>query len=89
MPTLAEAGFPDLQVAVIGGLFAAKETSRTAIDRMAAEMAKVLKDPEVQQRMAAVDTPPLQISSAAFAELLRKEAPAWEQLVKQLDIKAE
>lgn len=89
VPTLAEAGYTDLQIGVIAGLFAAKETPAHAIERMGTAMAQVLKSPEVQQRMAAVDTEALQVSPAAFAELLRKEAPAWEQLVRQLDIKAE
>lgn len=89
VPAIGEAGYPDVQVAVLGGLFAAKETPKAAIDRMATETAKVLREPEVRQRMAAVDTEPLLVSPAAFADMLRRDGPQWEQLVKQLDIKAE
>lgn len=89
VPTLAEVGLPGLQVAAIGGLFAPKGTPKEVVDKVADATRKVLANPEVMKRFAAVETDPLNISIAAFNELLRKDAEVWSPLVKQLDLKQE
>jgi tripartite-type tricarboxylate transporter receptor subunit TctC len=89
VPTLAEAGLPGLQIAAIGGIFAPKGTPKDVVDRISAAMTKVLANPEVMQRFAAVETDPLQIGVPAFNELLRKEEEVWSPLVRQLGLKQE
>ena len=89
VPTLAEAGLPGLQIAAIGGIFAPKGTPKDVVDRIAAAMTKVLANPEVIQRFAAVETDPLLVSVPAFNELLRKEEEVWSPLVRQLGLKQE
>lgn len=89
VPTLAEAGVPGVQVAVIGGLFAPKGTPKDVIDKVAAATAKALANAEVAQRLAAVETDPLKVDMAGFVELLRKEAEVWSPLVQQLGLKQE
>jgi tripartite-type tricarboxylate transporter receptor subunit TctC len=89
VPTLAEAGLPGLQIAAIGGIFAPKSTPKDVVDRISAAMTKVLANPEVIQRFAAVETDPLQIGVPAFNELLRKEEEVWSPLVRQLGLKQE
>ena len=89
VPTLAESGLPGLQVAALGGLFAPKGTPKEVVDKVADATRKVLANPEVQKRFAAVETDPLNISIPAFNELLRKEAEVWSPLVRQLDLKQE
>jgi tripartite-type tricarboxylate transporter receptor subunit TctC len=89
VPTLAEAGLPGLQIAAIGGIFAPKGTPKDVVDRIATAMSKVLANPEVIQRFAAVETDPLQVSIPAFNELLRKEEEVWSPLVRQLGLKQE
>ena len=89
VPTLSEAGIPGVQVAAIGGLFAPKGTPKEVVDKIAAAAAKVLANPEVAQRFAAVETDPLKVSMPAFNDLLRKESETWSPLVRQLDLKQE
>jgi tripartite-type tricarboxylate transporter receptor subunit TctC len=89
VPTLAEAGLPGLQIAAIGGIFAPKGTPKDVVNRISAAMTKVLSNPEVIQRFAAVETDPLQVSVPAFNELLRKEEEVWSPLVRQLGLKQE
>jgi tripartite-type tricarboxylate transporter receptor subunit TctC len=89
VPTLGEAGIPGVQVAAIGGLFAPKGTPKDVIDKIAAATAKVLANPDVAQRFAAVETDPLKVSMTAFNDLLRKESETWSPLVRQLDLKQE
>jgi tripartite-type tricarboxylate transporter receptor subunit TctC len=89
VPTLAESGISGVQVAAIGGLFAPKGTPKEVVDKIAAATARVLANPEVAQRFAAVETDPLKVSMPAFNDLLRKEAETWSPLVRQLDLKQE
>lgn len=89
VPTLAEAGIPGVQVAVIGGLFAPKGTPQEIVDKVAAATAKALATPEVVQRFAAVETDPLKVTMPAFLNLLRREAEVWSPLVQQLGLKQE
>lgn len=89
VPTLTEAGLPGVQVAAVGGIFAPKGTPKEIVDKIAAATAKVLENPEVQKRLAAVETDPIKASADEFAGLLRKEQAVWEPLVRQLGIKAE
>lgn len=89
VPTLAEAGVPGVQVAVISGLFAPKGTPQDVVDKIAAATARALANPEVAQRLAAVETDPLKVNLAGFQALLRKEAEVWSPLVQQLGLKQE
>jgi tripartite-type tricarboxylate transporter receptor subunit TctC len=89
VPTLAEAGFPGEPIAVIGGLFAPKGVPPEAMQRLAKAVDQALQNPELIERFAASETSVLRESNAAFLAQLRKEAPGWEELVRQLDLKME
>jgi tripartite-type tricarboxylate transporter receptor subunit TctC len=89
VPTLGEAGLSGVQVAAIGGLFAPKGTTKEVVDKVSAAAAKVLSNPDVAQRMAAVETDPLRVTIPAFNDLLRKESEVWSPLVRQLGLKQE
>ena len=70
-------------------MFAPKGTPKAVVDKIAEAAAKVLANPDVAQRFAAVATDPLKVSMPAFNDLLRKEAETWSPLVRQLDLKQE
>ena len=89
VPTLAESGLPGVQVAAIGGLFAPKGTPKEVVEKISDATRKVLANPEVVKRFAAVETDPLNVAIPAFNEMLRKEAEVWSPLVRQLDLKQE
>ncbi|QII86570.1 tripartite tricarboxylate transporter substrate binding protein [Bordetella hinzii] len=84
VPTLQEAGYPGLSIAVIGGLFAPKAGSEAANRRLAAAMAEVMDNTAVRQRFATLETEPLTVSRQAFAALLDKEEARWEAAARQL-----
>lgn len=89
VPTLAEAGLPGEPIAVIGGIFAPKGMPREVGDKLAAAVDAAMRQPEVVQRFAAMETGMLRMGNEAFLAQLRKEAPAWQALVRQLDLKAD
>ena len=89
VPTLAEAGYPGDQIAVIGGLFAPKGVPKEVTARLEKAVEQALVNPELAARFAASETGILRTSNEAFLAQLRKEAPIWQGLVKQLDLKTE
>jgi tripartite-type tricarboxylate transporter receptor subunit TctC len=89
VPTLAESGFPELQISVIGGIFGPKGTPREVVDKVNAEIVQVLRNPEILQRFSAMETQPLTVTNDQFTQMMRREAGIWGQLVKQLNLKIE
>ena len=89
VPTLAEAGLPGDPIAVIGGIFAPKGVPREVAQRIEKAVDEALRNPEVVSRFAAMETGLLRVSNDAFLAQLRKEAPGWQALVKQLELKAD
>jgi tripartite-type tricarboxylate transporter receptor subunit TctC len=89
VPTLAEAGLPGEPIAVIGGIFAPKGVPREVAQRIEKAVDETMKNPEVVSRFAAMETGQLRVSNDAFLAQLRKEAPTWQALVRQLELKAD
>jgi tripartite-type tricarboxylate transporter receptor subunit TctC len=52
VPTIAESGYPDYDFSSWFGILAPAGTPKPVIDRLQAEVAKALKDPTVQERLA-------------------------------------
>ncbi|RYY95681.1 MAG: tripartite tricarboxylate transporter substrate binding protein, partial [Comamonadaceae bacterium] len=89
VPTLAEAGLPGEAIGVIGGLFAPKGVPREVTEKLEKAVDQALRNPELMARFASSETGILRTSNDAFMAQLRKEAPAWQGLVRQLDLKQE
>jgi tripartite-type tricarboxylate transporter receptor subunit TctC len=89
VPTLAEAGLPGPQIAVLAGLFAARATPPETLTVLSAAVDQALANPDLIARFAAAQTDILREPREAFAQRLREEAPFWRQLVRELDLRVE
>jgi tripartite-type tricarboxylate transporter receptor subunit TctC len=83
VPTVAEQGFPGFDMVSWTGMMAPAGTPKDIIDRMAAEFAGALKDPQFIEHMhkAGVE-PAADASPAAFATFIAKEIALWGEAVK-------
>ena len=54
VPTLAEAGYPGVEMSTWYGLYATAGTSKPVIDRLHVELARIVKLPDVQARLASL-----------------------------------
>jgi len=86
VPTLAEAGLPGVEATTIGGLLAPKGTPDVIVERLSATVAQALSTPEVRDRMATLGSPAMIQSSVQYRAQLRKDAPFWESLVRELGL---
>lgn len=89
VPTIAEAGYPAAEMTTWYGLYVTAGTPRPVVDKLHAELARVLKLPDVQQRLRGLGGEPGALSIGEFAELNRAEYERFGKLIRSANIKAE
>jgi tripartite-type tricarboxylate transporter receptor subunit TctC len=89
VPTMAEAGVPNLVVRDWQGVLAARGTPGPVVERLNADMRRVLRDPANQERFAGLGLEIIASSPAEFREAIASEVKRWARVVKEADIKAE
>ncbi len=82
IPTLAEAGLPGFEVSVWFGLLAPAGTSRAIVERLNAEIGKVLADASVRARLADLAAVPMHTSADEFAAMVRADIAKWAKVVR-------
>ncbi|WP_213959146.1 tripartite tricarboxylate transporter substrate binding protein [Variovorax sp. dw_954] len=89
VPTLAEAGVKIGNLDMWYGVLAPKGTAPAVIERLNAEIGKVLALPQVATAFEAQGMVPATSTPAAFGELIDKDARRWADVVKRGGISAE
>ena len=89
MPTIAESGVPGYEANNWNGVVAPAGTPRAVIERLHREIAAVLKESAIIDRMAGSALEPIGDTPREFARYLKSEAEKWGKLVKSAGIKPE
>ena len=89
VPTLAEAGFPGLEMSTWYGLFVTGGTPKPIVERLAAELDRILKMPDVQAKLRALGGEPGAMTLEQFAEFNRSDYERMGKLIRDANIKAE
>lgn len=89
IPSLQEAGVPNIDVSNWYGLFAPAGTPRPVIDRLHREIVEILKTAEMQKRMAADGAEGVGNTPAEFAAYVKAESARWAEVIKKSNIKAD
>ena len=87
VPTLAEAGFPGLEMTTWYGVFAPAGTPKDVVAKLNAEIMKALQTPEVKTRIAGLAGEPGTMTIEQFAALNRADSERYAKLVKDASIK--
>ncbi len=87
VPTIAEAGVPEMPVDAWFGLFAPARTPPAIIDKVAREVRAIEQIPEVRKRIEGVYYRPVANTPAEFAALLREEQVTWKRVVDTIGLK--
>jgi tripartite-type tricarboxylate transporter receptor subunit TctC len=80
LPTIAET-LPGYEATAWQGLFAPAGTPRPVVDKLAAEVKRILETPEVASSLEAVGAEPAAMPPDAFAAFTRTERAKWKELV--------
>ena len=88
VPTLQELGIEGFEAQAYWGLLGPTGIPPNIVNRMNAEVAKALKIPAVQERLAQMGVVITASSPADFDLFIRKEIGKWGKVVKENNIKA-
>jgi tripartite-type tricarboxylate transporter receptor subunit TctC len=88
VPTVTEAGFPELQMDGVVGFFGKRGMPDTLRDRIASDIRAVANDPGIGERLAAVGQAARPGTAAEFAALLDQYRRRLADLAKAIDFKA-
>jgi tripartite-type tricarboxylate transporter receptor subunit TctC len=87
IPTTDEQGLTGINSNVQFMVLAPAATPKAVIDRLSAELRKVVGDPTLTARFAAIGFEPTPSSSEEMAATMRKTAEDWIPVIRQLNIK--
>jgi tripartite-type tricarboxylate transporter receptor subunit TctC len=82
VPTLAEAGVPGYEAVIWLGLMAPKNTPQPIVDRLNAEITKIVSRPETQAEWAKQGAVPMSMTPAAFGQFRDADIVKWARIVK-------
>jgi len=82
LPTISEAGVPGYEFTAWIGMLAPANTPRPIVDRLNAEVNKVLKMPDVAQNLKSQTLEPLIMTPDQFARRLKSDYDKYEKVVK-------
>ncbi|HEX2552244.1 MAG TPA: tripartite tricarboxylate transporter substrate binding protein [Microvirga sp.] len=82
VPTIAEAGVPKYDATIWLGIMAPAGTPKPIVDRLNAEINRMLAKPEVQQAWAKQGAVPMIMNPAEFDRYLRADIEKWAEVVR-------
>ncbi len=82
VPTVAEAGIPGYEVILWYGLLGPAGLPKELAARIHADVARVLKMPDVQERLAGLGVEPVGSPPEAFDAFLKSEIAKWQKVKK-------
>jgi tripartite-type tricarboxylate transporter receptor subunit TctC len=89
LPTLAEAGVPGYEVVGWNGIVAVKGTPPEIVARLHTEVAKILRAPEVKERLATLGAEPVGNTPDEFGAFIKAERARWGRIIKEKGIRSE
>src|SRR5438067_7666499 len=89
VPTIRESGFPDYETYEWYGLFAPAKVPKEIIARLAREVAAIVRDPELRERMLVQGAELVGNSPDEFGQFVRAEMEKWGGLAKRLNLRAD
>jgi tripartite-type tricarboxylate transporter receptor subunit TctC len=89
VPTMAEAGVAGYALTNWFGLLAPAGTPRDVVAKVHADVTRVLRDAEIQKRIAEMGADVVGNTPEEFGAAMRAESAQWADIIKSANIKAE
>jgi tripartite-type tricarboxylate transporter receptor subunit TctC len=81
VPTVAESGYPRFKTLTWNGLLAPADTPKEIVDRVAAEIARAVKDPKFAEQLARYGVDPLGNTPDEFKRTIASDVTFWAEAV--------
>ena len=89
VPTIAEAGLPGYEVKAWYGVLVPAATPPAVIDRLNAELVRVLALPEVKAQYLTGGLVAVSSTPAEFSAYIRREYDKWGKVIRDAGIRAD
>jgi tripartite-type tricarboxylate transporter receptor subunit TctC len=89
LPTVAEAGYPDVEAIQWVGLLTTAGTAKDIVERLNAEVNRALRDPDMIAKLALQGVSPAGGAPADFQKVIANEIGRWTDIARSANIKAE
>jgi tripartite-type tricarboxylate transporter receptor subunit TctC len=89
LPTVAEQGYPTVVAVGWIGLSAPAKTPEPILDKLSAEIMRILKEPEVLEKMKGLAFVPAKESRQEFEAFIAIENMKWQKVVQDAGVKIE
>ena len=87
VPTLNEAGVPGYETTIWLGIMAPKGTPKEIVDRLNAEIAKVIAKPAIKEAWAKQGAAPMTTAPAEFGTFLKGDIEKWAKVIDKAGLK--
>jgi tripartite-type tricarboxylate transporter receptor subunit TctC len=89
IPTISEAGIKDYEATIWLGIMAPAGTPKPIVDRLNAEIVKIVARPDVKKVWNEQGAEPMSMSPAEFEKYLNADIAKWANVVKIAGVKAD
>jgi tripartite-type tricarboxylate transporter receptor subunit TctC len=89
VPTVSEAGVPGYEATIWLGIMAPKGTPPEIVDRLNAEIARIIAKPAIREAWAKQGAVPMAMTPAQFDAFLRRDTDKWAKVIQQAGIKVQ
>jgi tripartite-type tricarboxylate transporter receptor subunit TctC len=87
VPTLNEAGVPGYEATIWLGFMAPKGTPKEIVERLNAEMTRIVAKPSVQEAWAKQGAVPMSMTADAFGTFLERDIAKWAKVIEKAGLK--
>jgi tripartite-type tricarboxylate transporter receptor subunit TctC len=89
LPTMAEAGVGDMVVLSWSGMFAPAGTPAPIVKKLEQEIMRVVKLPDIRERLRALELDPVGSTSEEFARVIAADVERWTKVARTANITLE
>jgi tripartite-type tricarboxylate transporter receptor subunit TctC len=89
LPTIAEQGAPGYNASTFHGYAAPAGTPSPIVNKLSAEFARVVKSPEVVEKLSADGGEPVGSTPQEFRKLIAAEILVWHRVIRDSGVKVE
>lgn len=83
VPTVNEAGVPGYEATIWLGIMAPKGTPKPIVDKLNAEIARIVAKPEIKGAWSIQGAVPMSMTPDQFGEYLKKDIAKWADVIKK------